>query len=225
MGSSHADGRDESFERWNLPANFVTLWEQRWGIFSQYGDSWWNMGASLWTQNHQSKQYHHKSSPVKKIKKPSLGRKSHDYSFLGCRWCYTHWLPWTTINSERYIATLKTLKQSLRRVWKQTKIILLQHDNARPHTLWTTTEAIEKLDLTILPHLPYSSDLAPCNFHNFCKNEGRSSWTSVWLKWRGGEDCQDLDEETKFGVLLWLVHCWQKCVWRMVVIMWRSKCK
>jgi len=26
-------------------------------------------------------------------------------------------------------------------------------------------EAIENLDLTILPHSPYSPDLAPCDFH------------------------------------------------------------
>jgi hypothetical protein len=55
--------------------------------------------------------------------------------------------PVTTISSEHYIATLKTLKQ-LGRVWMH-KNILLQHDNARPYTLQTTMEAGEKLDLTI----------------------------------------------------------------------------
>jgi hypothetical protein len=30
-------------------------------------------------------------------------------------------------------------------------------------------EAIEKLDLTIVPHPPYSPDLAPCDFHLFPK--------------------------------------------------------
>jgi 2-C-methyl-D-erythritol 4-phosphate cytidylyltransferase len=53
--------------------------------------------------------------------------------------------PGTTINSDCYIATLKSLKQCLRGVQKHKKNILLQHDNARPHI---TMEAIEKLDLT-----------------------------------------------------------------------------
>jgi histone-lysine N-methyltransferase SETMAR len=73
--------------------------------------------------------------------------------------------PGTTINPERYIATVKTLTQRLRRVRKHKKNILLQHYNARPHTSRTTMEEIEKLDLTILPHPPYSPDLAPCSFH------------------------------------------------------------
>jgi len=55
--------------------------------------------------------------------------------------------PGTTIKSEHYTATLKALKQ-LGRVWMH-KNILLQHDNARPYTLQTTMEAVEKLDLTI----------------------------------------------------------------------------
>ena len=39
MGSSHADGTDESFKSWNLPATFVTLREWRWGISSKCYDS------------------------------------------------------------------------------------------------------------------------------------------------------------------------------------------
>ncbi|GFG30270.1 hypothetical protein Cfor_04429 [Coptotermes formosanus] len=51
---------------------------------------------------------------------------------------------------------------------------------------------------------------------------------------------QDSNEEVERTIRTWmkkqsleffhnsfekLVHCWQKCVWRMVVIMWRSKCE
>jgi hypothetical protein len=71
----------------------------------------------------------------------------------------------TTITSEHYTATVKTLKQEVRWVWKHTKHIFQQPDNARPHTSQITMGAIEKLHLTILPHLSYSPDLAPCNFH------------------------------------------------------------
>jgi histone-lysine N-methyltransferase SETMAR len=86
--------------------------------------------------------------------------------------------PGTTINSECYTGTLKGLKQQFRRFWKQKKNILLQHDNARPHTSQATVEAIEKLDLTIISHPPYSPDLAPCDFQS-PRNEGRPLWISV----------------------------------------------
>jgi [histone H3]-lysine36 N-dimethyltransferase SETMAR len=45
--------------------------------------------------------------------------------------------------------------------------VLLHHDNARPHTAHATTAAIEAKGWTILPHPPYSPDLAPSDFHTF----------------------------------------------------------
>lgn len=148
MGSSYADGTDESFKNWNLPATFVTLWEWRWGISSKYYDSWQNVGASLWTWNQAS--VHYKASPAKlKIQNPGLGRKNQGYSF-GRLVVYSHRLPWRWDHHqwEWYTATLKTLKQQLRRAQKHKKT-LLQHDNTRPHTSQTTLVASEKLDLTI----------------------------------------------------------------------------
>jgi hypothetical protein len=47
--------------------------------------------------------------------------------------------------------------------------MLLQPDDAKPHTLQTIMEATEKLDLTILPHPPYSPEFASCDFHLFPK--------------------------------------------------------
>ncbi|KDR07625.1 Histone-lysine N-methyltransferase SETMAR, partial [Zootermopsis nevadensis] len=68
-----------------------------------------------------------------------------------------------------YIGTLKTLKKRFRRVWphKHPAEILLLHDNARPHTSPRTREEITKLGWTVLPHPPYSPDLAPSDFHLF----------------------------------------------------------
>ncbi|PNF14748.1 hypothetical protein B7P43_G08352 [Cryptotermes secundus] len=43
----------------------------------------------------------------------------------------------------------------------------LQHDNARPHTSLVTTAHITKFGWTVLPHPPYSPDLAPSDFHLF----------------------------------------------------------
>uniref|UniRef100_A0A914CMV7 Transposase n=1 Tax=Acrobeloides nanus TaxID=290746 RepID=A0A914CMV7_9BILA len=43
--------------------------------------------------------------------------------------------------------------------------IILQHDNAKPHTAKLTK--IQELDWEVLPHPPYSSDLAPLDYHLF----------------------------------------------------------
>ena len=74
-----------------------------------------------------------------------------------------------TINSDRYVDTLKRLRVRLQRTRKD-KQAILQHDNARPHTSHKTQEALQRLRFTdILPHPAYSPDLAPCDFWLFPK--------------------------------------------------------
>jgi histone-lysine N-methyltransferase SETMAR len=77
----------------------------------------------------------------------------------------------TTINSHRYIETLTALKGIKRRKERigLRNEQLLQHDNARPHTNAATRDAIQRLEFSVLPHPPYSPDLAPCDFHLFPK--------------------------------------------------------
>ena len=43
----------------------------------------------------------------------------------------------------------------------------LQHDNAHPHTRIRTMEAITSFGWTVIPHPPYSPDLAPSDNHLF----------------------------------------------------------
>jgi hypothetical protein len=57
------------------------------------------------------------------------------------------------------------LKQWFTRVCKHKKNVSLQHDNATPHTLWTSMEVTEKRNPTTSPHLPYSPDLVSLDFH------------------------------------------------------------
>jgi histone-lysine N-methyltransferase SETMAR len=42
---------------------------------------------------------------------------------------------------------------------------ILQHDNAQSHTSLETQETITKLGQTVVPHPPYSPDLAPSYLH------------------------------------------------------------
>ena len=66
------------------------------------------------------------------------------------------------INSEVYSGTLRKLKAKIRRVWPNLDManVLLQHDNAHPHTSIRTMEAITLLGCTVTSHPPYSPDLA-----------------------------------------------------------------
>ena len=41
------------------------------------------------------------------------------------------------------------------------------HDNARLHTVPATIDALETLKFEVLPHSPYSPDLAPSDFYFF----------------------------------------------------------
>jgi hypothetical protein len=45
--------------------------------------------------------------------------------------------------------------------------VILPHDNARLYTAHITKAAIQELDWEILPHPPYSPDIAPSDYHLF----------------------------------------------------------
>ena len=60
---------------------------------------------------------------------------------------------------------VKPAIRSIRRV-AHDSICFLQ-DNARPHTAALTMETLRKLKWDVLPHLPYSPDLAPSDFYLF----------------------------------------------------------
>ncbi|GFO04085.1 transposase [Plakobranchus ocellatus] len=65
-----------------------------------------------------------------------------------------------TVNSERYISTLRALEFRLRRV-RRDKDSILQHDNGRPHTSRQTLDILRQPEHTTLPHPANSPDLAP----------------------------------------------------------------
>ena len=65
------------------------------------------------------------------------------------------------------LSTLNSLRLHRVRPTKAMADVLLLHDNAKPHTSRHTTAGIVKIGWEILPHPPYSPDLAPSDFHLF----------------------------------------------------------
>ena len=67
--------------------------------------------------------------------------------------------------------------------------VILQHNNIRPHVAKWVKTCLEKLKLEVLPHLPYSSDIALSDYHlfwsmaeqHFHSYEDAKKWVSSWL--------------------------------------------
>jgi len=75
------------------------------------------------------------------------------------------------VNSDRYCATLRSLKQRIHRIRPERSAFLSHHDNARPHCGAQTQDAMTSLKFTMVPHPPYSQDLAPSDSWLFPKLE------------------------------------------------------
>ena len=74
-----------------------------------------------------------------------------------------------TINADYYCRVLEDVHHHLRhrRRGKKSRGILLHQDNVRPHTVRRTKEKIDQLHWELLPHPPYSPDLAPSDYALF----------------------------------------------------------
>ena len=71
----------------------------------------------------------------------------------------------------------------------------MHHDNARPHTAAQTMQTINNLGWELLPHLPFSPDLAPSGFHWFGPLKEFTRATKF-----------ESDDEVKSVVRNWLRH-------------------
>ena len=75
-----------------------------------------------------------------------------------------------TINANVYSQQLQRLNEVLlqkRPVLANQKGVILLHDNSRPHVAQLTQQKIEQLGWEVLPHPPWSPDLAPSDYHLF----------------------------------------------------------
>lgn len=78
--------------------------------------------------------------------------------------------PGETITAELYCQQLDRLHKQLlvkRPGLVNRKEVILQHDNARPHAAKLNQEKIKQLNWEVLPHPPYSPDIAPSDFYLF----------------------------------------------------------
>ena len=135
-------------------------------------------GDETWVHYHQpetkkvSKEWRHTSSPKpKKFRtQPSAGKVMLTLFCDERGVILEHYMPrGNTVTSAMYA----DLKNHLHPAVKSTRRghlstgVLRQHDNAWPHTAHSTVATIQDLSFECLPHLPYSPDLAPSEFHVF----------------------------------------------------------
>ncbi|CAF1214732.1 unnamed protein product [Rotaria magnacalcarata] len=76
-------------------------------------------------------------------------------------------LPNTAIDSKLHCQQLQNLKIVLQANRPERRKVRLRHGNARPHASKVTRQKLEKLEWEVLPHPPYSPDLAPSDYHPF----------------------------------------------------------
>lgn len=78
--------------------------------------------------------------------------------------------PGQTVTAQLYCDQLSRLQEKIAQklpILANRKGVILQHDNAKPHVAKLTQEKIKKLRLEVLPHPPYSPDMAPSDYHLF----------------------------------------------------------
>jgi histone-lysine N-methyltransferase SETMAR len=74
-----------------------------------------------------------------------------------------------TIDACSYCGTIARLRASIRkkRLGILVDDVLLLHDNASPHVANRTAGRLQSFGWVIMEHAPYSTDLAPSNYHVF----------------------------------------------------------
>lgn len=129
-----------------------------------------------WIMYSNKKRAHHwlsSNDPLPLTAKPSI----HQEKMLLCVWWTTagivHFelLPsGQTITAEIYSAQLNRVSVALSQkqpALANRKGVVFHQDNARPHTARITQETLARLQWELLPHPPYSPDLAPSDYHLF----------------------------------------------------------
>ncbi|CAO4361051.1 unnamed protein product [Caenorhabditis nigoni] len=72
-----------------------------------------------------------------------------------------------TITGDLYTTQLRNLKKAVDRSALKDKKVYYQHDNARPHVSKQVKQELMGYGWNVLPHPPYSPDLAPSDYWLF----------------------------------------------------------
>ncbi|CAJ0945233.1 unnamed protein product, partial [Mesorhabditis belari] len=72
-----------------------------------------------------------------------------------------------TVDGRLYAEQMGRVDPALRKKRIDPSKVRFLHDNARPHISKIVHEQIDKLSWKLLPHPPYSPDLAPSDYHLF----------------------------------------------------------
>jgi histone-lysine N-methyltransferase SETMAR len=75
--------------------------------------------------------------------------------------------PNTTITASKYCTQLNTVTAEFAKKRFKDDQVHFQHDNAIPHVAKVVKQKLERLHWKLLPHPPYSPDLAPSDYHLF----------------------------------------------------------
>ena len=132
------------------------------------------MGVRLWSRDQTAKwgMAHEKFSLSEESTHEQIQGENHDYCFFQQLWnCAQRICTSSTDSSscllQRCLGRIRKRVQRVRRDiaddWVQ------QHDNTPAHTALLIREFLAKKNIPVLPHPPYSPDLAPCDFYLFSK--------------------------------------------------------
>ena len=125
----------------------------------------------------------------------------------------------STVNQTYYIEVLKRLRDAIRRkrpeLWRSGDWFF-HHDNAPAHSALRTHEFLAKHSITVLPHPPYSPDLAPCDFFLFPMLKrplkGRRFETIPETKANATKELKGIKKEAYLDCFCKWKHRWDKCV-------------
>lgn len=95
-----------------------------------------------------------------------------------------------TVTAQLYTEQLQRLAQNIKEKRKNHEHVFFLHDNARPHVAKITRHKLLELGWEILPHPPYSPDLAPTDFYLFRSLQN-------YLNGKQFQNIEDIEENLK----------------------------